>query len=437
MPDVIPNLNLEREQAAFRELGHTRVRPAVARGLIIGFALTLLAVPGLEALLPAGSGAGRGADIAAAWGQLLSAPPTHCELEAFETQLAERSRVGAALRPRLQALLSGGLGLGNEQAYVGRPRWLFQRAAVDHLSGPPFLEPTFQRSRVRDADPCKRTPDPDPVAAIVRFHTDLSARGIGLVVVPTPVKGVLDGDRLGRAPAGTEIRNASFPEFRNRLQEQGVAVFDPVPVMGRWREQHGADRIFLATDTHWRPEAMEAVAEALAGFLEQRVDLGPQDAASTLRSVEARNRGDLVTLLDLPPYQTLFPLERVTIRQVRDADNQLWKPTPGAPVLLLGDSFSNIYSDRAAFAQSAGGEPLDWGESAGFAEHLSHHLGRPVDRIVRNAGGAHSTRRDLVRAVLAGSHRLRHVRVVVYQFAVRELSQGDWQILALPSRNRE
>ena len=57
-----------------------------------------------------------------------------------------------------------------------------------------------------------------------------------------------------------------------------------------------------------------------------------------------------------------------------------------------------------------------------------------VVKFVRNAGGAQSTRRDLVRELGRDRGRLDGVRVVVWQFAVRELSQGDWPVLPLPSR---
>ena len=43
-------------------------------------------------------------------------------------------------------------------------------------------------------------------------------------------------------------------------------------------------------------------------------------------------------------------------------------------VLVLGDSFVNVFAHQA----------MGWGASAGFAEHLSRELGRPLDHIVRN-----------------------------------------------------
>jgi alginate O-acetyltransferase complex protein AlgJ len=62
--------------------------------------------------------------------------------------------------------------------------------------------------------------------------------------------------------------------------------------------------------------------------------------------------------------------------------------------------------------------------TAGFAEHLSRALRRPVDRIVQNDAGAYATRAQVHGSPL----RLAGKRVVIYQFAARELSFGDWKI---------
>ncbi len=85
-------------------------------------------------------------------------------------------------------------------------------------------------------------------------------------------------------------------------------------------------------------------------------------------------------------------------------------------MLVLGDSFSNIYSLGS----------MGWGESAGFAEHVSYALGRAVDRIVQNDDGAYATREQLQRG---GPERLAAKRVVIWQFAARELASGDWKVI--------
>ena len=89
---------------------------------------------------------------------------------------------------------------------------------------------------------------------------------------------------------------------------------------------------------------------------------------------------------------------------------------------MLGDSFSNIFSLAS----------LGWGDSAGLVEHLARVLDRPVDRIVQNDAGAYATRERLRQDMASGSDRLRDKRVVVLQFAARELATGDWKRIELP-----
>jgi alginate O-acetyltransferase complex protein AlgJ len=79
---------------------------------------------------------------------------------------------------------------------------------------------------------------------------------------------------------------------------------------------------------------------------------------------------------------------------------------------------------------------MGWGEGAGFAEQLSYHLRRPLDRIVINAGGSHTTRQQLRRELARGKDRLAGKRLVIWQFAMRDLMEGDWKLLPLPEPPR-
>ena len=65
--------------------------------------------------------------------------------EALESDLSLR----ALLFPHAQAFTAEFLGLGNEQVYLGRDRWLFYEPDVAYLTGPGFLSSSFQRSRGR------------------------------------------------------------------------------------------------------------------------------------------------------------------------------------------------------------------------------------------------------------------------------------------------
>jgi alginate O-acetyltransferase complex protein AlgJ len=207
-----------------------------------------------------------------------------------------------------------------------------------------------------------------------------------------------------------------------------VRVFDPAPLLAGWRASERTPQ-YLATDTHWRPESMQRVATALADSLRRELGL-PGVASPDFRVArrEARAPGDTLVALDLPSWQSRYRPEIVPLAYVMDAAGDPWRPSPGADVLLLGDSFTNIFSLAS----------MGWGEAAGFAEHLSLALQRPVDRIVQNDAGARATRDQLVRELAASRasgdafDRLTTKRVVVWQFATRELASGDWVVLPLP-----
>ena len=165
---------------------------------------------------------------------------------------------------------------------------------------------------------------------------------------------------------------------------------------------------------------METVAELLGSFIEARVRLPSRgDPGYQIERREVSNTGDVARMLDLPDDSPLFRLEAAWLRRVLQPDGSPWRTSREADVLLLGDSFSNIYSL----------ESMGWGTSAGFVEQLSYTLRRPVDRLVQNDEGAFATRAMLGR----DPDRLAGKRVVVYQFAARELAFGDWKVIPLPA----
>jgi hypothetical protein len=124
-------------------------------------------------------------------------------------------------------------------------------------------------------------------------------------------------------------------------------------------------------------------------------------------------------MLKLPADQVLFPPLGVTIQQVKDADGQNWQESADSEVLLLGDSFTNIYSL----------EYMGWGAAAGLGPQLSAELGHTIDVLAQNDSGAYATRQLLMQEQNAGTDRLAGKKLVVWEFAARELSVGDWKLL--------
>jgi hypothetical protein len=452
----LPSGGHKREEVALIEIEHTTIS-SVGVGLLLAFFLTAIAaVPIAElASLRMDASAGvrtdasarpadtRGAEgLAIAWSHISMIPdqirayldevqdPSVWDrivsanrmvltgLSAFERALENESLLARSLRPPAQFVMTGWLGAGNERVYPGRDKWLFYRQDVDYVAAPGFLERAQIRRRVKAAPEWTAPPEPDPRGAIVRFKKDLEARGIALVVMPTPLKPGVHPERLARryADVTAVLQNSSYRAFVEDLRREGVLVFDPSEGLAAARRSGPQ---YLVTDTHWRPETMELVAEMLGRFIAAAVGLpAAVDPGYRIERLEVGNTGDVARMLDLPEDSRLFPTEAVWLRRVLHPDGLPWRPSPDADVLLLGDSFTNIYAL----------ESMGWGTSAGLAEQLSYTLRRPVDRIVQNDEGAFATRAMLQR----DPGRLAAKRVVVYQFAARELVFGNWKVIPIP-----
>jgi hypothetical protein len=339
--------------------------------------------------------------------------PRGAELKAAEKELETESVVSDWLLPRVQSFLSTKLGAGNEQVYLGREHWLFYRPDVDYVTGPPFLDSKIMTHRAHAA-----AVQPDPLKAIVNFRDQLAARGIDLIAVPIPMKPGVETEKISvRAEPNAVLQNASFAEFKARLEKARVRVFDPGAFLAQRKSAAGNAALYLKTDTHWRPETMEFAAENLAAFIQT-----PPPGSTTFQLSEraVSGVGDIARMLKLPESDNAYPTETVTIHEVM-AEKMPWRSSKEAEMLLLGDSFSNIFSLAA----------LGWGESAGFAEHLSLALGRPLDCILRNSDGAFATREILSRELARGRDRLAGKKLVIWEFATRELAFGDWKMLEM------
>ena len=155
---------------------------------------------------------------------------------------------------------------------------------------------------------------------------------------------------------------------------------------------------------------MKLAARLLVSFLSGKSQ--PQNLKTILRT----STGDTAAMLKIPDGNIYFPKETVKLAPV---------PKNGyatSDILLLGDSFTNIYSLPA----------MNWGEHSGLAETLSAELGRPVDVLVRNDAGAYASRQLLALELKRGNDRLRGKKFVVWEFAMRELACGDWKMIGLP-----
>ncbi len=374
-----------------RDIGATEIAPIAARVFVMALLGVLFAIAAVEvstAWRPA-SAAWRG--WGGARGLFAASEQLRESLRGFEDRLREEGWLTRTLLPPLQRFKVERLGLGTESVLIGREGWLHYAPDVSFLSGRQIVK---NRARAE--------------AAIRDFASQLADRGIKLVLVPTPAK-------TAHAPWTLtpryryQVKLPELHEWLRSLESDNLYVF-PFEVVLQ----------FLQTDSHWTFEMMEWTASSLSIYLRWIMDLPPFEDRFDRDIEYVENIGDLARMLGAGLPDRLRTQQKQRIEVVREGDFA-WRPQADSSVLLLGDSFSNIFSQDA----------LGWGSGAGFAEQLSWHLGLPIDRIVQNDAGAWATRDILARELARGRDRLSGKRVVIWQFAARELAHGDWRKISL------
>lgn len=339
-------------------------------------------------------------------------------LKASEKSL-DSAPYAKALQQRTQLLLAGLGGEGNRKTYVGNEGWLFYQPELAALSGyGPLRKEPF--SPMKDPTVGKLRPAKE---VILEFQEQLKERGIKLMLVPVPVKATIYPEYItGSIPRESEapLFHPDEGQLHLDLKEAGIDVVDLTTALLQLKERK--KQVYLKQDTHWTFDTMQQIAKALAGHVRKNhpalAEKEPEDMI-TPRAITGRSLGDLVKLLDLPKDSKLFAPEEQTYVSVPDIGQDA-----NAEVVLMGDSFVNIYDDPAlGFAPEGSTAKLH----AGFAAHFSLYLGRPIDVIAINGGGATDVRRAFARRL---DDEVRAKKLVVWVLSARDL-------LLTPAAGRE
>ena len=417
---------LSREAIAHIEIGSTSISRPLVWGLSCFFLLVVFLVPIIQYQMDMQTsengfifqkGAGNKEEGETFFTNIKRKNTLFLEnIDLLETSLEENSFLRSFFLPSLQSFYFNVLGQGNEKVVVGEAGWLFYRPGIDSLSGQPLLDKDQLQLRIEGHELWEKPVQPDPLKAIVDLHRQLDERGIKLIVMPVPVKASIHPEKISGDSVAEPLTNRDWDSFLQKLTEKNVTVFDSRPLLYEYAQDH--DAAFLKTDTHWLPGAMDLIAKNLAGRIRSDFPDLESSADFNLQHQVIEAEGDVSKMLTLPGSHLPF-LQTVTIEQVVNGDNELWQPDTDSEVLLLGDSFTNIYST----------EGLGWGRNGGFAEHLSYHLQQSIDLLSRNDSGAFVTREMLALELTRGRDRLTGKKVVIWEFAERELTHGNWKLI--------
>jgi alginate O-acetyltransferase complex protein AlgJ len=338
--------------------------------------------------------------------QVFRQRPTPENLRAYENSLQNASVTVRTLRPKMQALQFFMLRDAGEKALVGPGGWLFYQPGIGYLT---------QRPRPGDSTA------QDAAAAATRFRDDLAARGIRLIVMPTPNKESVYPDKLSWwAAPPSDVLSKETSSFLAQCEATGIEVVDLFRLY-RDARRSSTELLYLEQDSHWSPTGMEIAAMAVAARIFMRGWLAPGPISFDAHPAPIHEVGDIVRMIRSPEIEArVLPQAIATSQVVRRDTGALFTDDASPEVLVLGDSFLRIYGRDAP-------------GSAGFVAHLARELGRPVAGIINDGGASTLVRQELFRR----PRLLARAKVVVWEFVERDIRLGTegWQTVALPPVN--
>jgi hypothetical protein len=313
-------------------------------------------------------------------------------LRSYETSLEQHLEWAKPLRQWAQRQQTQWLAAGNHKAVLGKDGWMFYRPEIKALTG---YGPLREEPKSVASDPNAATWQP-PLEPILDFAAQLKSRGIELWLMPVPMKESIYPEMLG-GKTNEPVVHPDQAALYGKFTANAVKIIELDQFLWKLKSKDSAEGpVYLRTDTHWAPRAMEGVVALLAGYLGKDPTLGSN-------SKRVLGTGDLMEKLDLG-------VEGAT------EEVQVLVPPPftakgTARITLLGDSFVNIYRDPG----------LGFGSGAGLAEQLMSAIGEPIEVIAINGGGATQVRQRLASKSPA---ELENTRIVIWVIAARDLFLG-------------
>lgn len=387
---------ITREDIANIEVGKTQISNNLKIGFFVAFFVLVLAVPCYQFFFGNATSFSLKKNNEGFNSSLIKS------LSKFETDLEENSELRKFILPKTQTLFLEVFNVGNEKVWTDKNENLFYSKANEYVMSRGFLSEQQLKSRSLNENILA-----NPVTAIKHFNEQLKAQNIQLIIVPVPSK-----ISLVKSDEGTLINNESYPQFIKELKAENILICD------LYKEFTSEDS-YLKYDTHWSPKTMQKASNLLAKMLDS-LQIEKGFGSMEKQPISIKNYGDIVNMLNLKNNGKFFDKQEVVIDKILENDSEI-QFDKNADVLLLGDSFSNIFSLQN----------MNWGTSAGLFEQLSYHLQKPIDKIVMNNNGANATRSQLAKKLRRGENRLANKKVVIWEFASRELSLGNWKFIDL------
>lgn len=292
-----------------------------------------------------------------------------------------------------------------QMGFEGKHGWLFFRRSL--------------RSMVA-GDPASQQGTLAPLPALIAFKGKLEEAEVNMLFVPVPMKAELYADLL---PGGTTlpsdgIINPWGRKFLLDAQEEGMEIVDLLPpfLEARKADSSSAEPLYQKDDTHWTRRGMLVAAQRIAERIRQYSwysELRPQVSRFTVRDTAFARLGDIVERLPVE-RQSSYPAVKLAGSRVMVQDSIPYRGGKGAPILVIGDSFTGVM------------ESVDC-KNGGIGAHIARLTGLDVE-VITSWGGGPNVRAKFLKARRA---QLAQARLVVYLMTARDLWEypGGWDAL--------
>ncbi len=345
-------------------------------------------------------------------------PNLQDHLRSFEVEL-EDAPYAETIRRWMQDKLTRLLNEGNSKTVIGREGRLYYQAAIDSLIGygPLQAEPD---SVMKNPDRAIWTP---PLKVIENFAAQLKKRDIELLLVPVPVKPMIYPENIGHGQWTTPVLHRDQQALYDRLRKSGIEVMDLSQLF--WSLKSDGE-VFLKQDTHWTQSTMQRAAAEVAAKIKSKSWFAAVqgDLESSQQKLIRTHQGDLVGMLKLFHPEEIYQAETQTLSVIKDTSgSKAVNNDARSPIVLLGDSFVNIYDDPSIGFGDSSWKAKDKNDSepligAGFAQHLAAQLETPLNTYTSNGGGATQVRKDFAQRP---DNEVRAKKLVVWVLASRDL----------------
>jgi hypothetical protein len=293
--------------------------------------------------------------------------------------------------------------------FKGKDGWLFFGREIDYLNGGDLLS---------------QPPDKNPLPCLREFKSFLDSNGIALLFCVIPNKSDVYFEELPvDAPKKSNtIINPYGRKFLFDLQKYGIEVMDLLPdfLAEKQDDVKNKEALYQKHDTHWTLRGLQLAAKRIAGRIKQYSwygELEKSRVSYALKDTVCSRLGDIVERMP-ENERTACPADLIAAQQVVNPDGTLYKASnAGAPVMLIGDSFTGVF------------ELVDC-KSAGVGAHIAALTGVPVD-IITSWGGGPLVRDKMVRARKKDFSKK---KLVIYMMVARDLFNYSQNWLPLESK---